>query len=160
MRKFREEERDGCIFGNIVLGAVTLPRGCTRRLTLSVRLNVYVPSTILPLVAPYTSKLSLSLSAIPTAENPSRRSLNHTLFVSRRPCSTQSAQEKGVHRARKPTLRGLGVIQVIRPASLSPPCPQSQFYTATITDRSLIHFAGNINQSHSDLFTSSTGCIR
>lgn len=53
-----KKKRDVSIFGNIVLGAVTLPRGCTRRLTLSVQLNVYVPSAILSLVAPHTSKLT------------------------------------------------------------------------------------------------------
>ena len=67
-------------------------------------------------------------SAIPTPENPLRRSLNHTLFVSRRPHSAQSAQEKDVHRARKFTLLGLGVIQALKPSS--PPCPYNRSFTS------------------------------
>lgn len=52
-----------------------------------------------------SSRHTLRNSLIPTPRiNPSRRSLNHTLFVSRRPRSTQLAQEKGVYRARKPIL--------------------------------------------------------
>jgi len=84
VQKYREEGRNnGYIFGSIVSGVATLPRGCTGCLTLSVQLNVYVPSTILRF-----SYLTLfTHSAIPTPENPSRPSLNHTLFVSRQPRS-------------------------------------------------------------------------
>jgi len=37
-----------CSATNVVLGAVTLPRGCTECLTLSAQLNVHFPSTIPP----------------------------------------------------------------------------------------------------------------
>lgn len=84
VQKYREEGRNnGYIFGSIVSGVAMLPRGCTGCLTLSVQLNVYAPSTILRL-----SYLTLFTHfAIPTPENPSRPSLNHTLFVSRQPRS-------------------------------------------------------------------------
>jgi len=85
---------------NVVSRAVTSPRSCTK--------------TSYPL---RTAKCPRSLQRSALAgtryapENPSRRSLNHTLFVSRRPRGTQSAQEKGVHRARNPPLPVPGVTQ-------------------------------------------------
>lgn len=95
MQKYREEGKNNCcIFGSVVSGVATFPRGCTGCFTLSVQLNVYVPSTSLR--PPQTSRCSLTHSAIPTPENPSRPSLNHTLFVSRQPRSPHNRRKKKV----------------------------------------------------------------
>lgn len=88
-------------------------------------------------------------SAIPTSENPSRRSLNHTLFVPRRPRNTQSAQEKGVHRARNPPCLVLTSLKI---SASRQPLVCNRSFASTIT-RSQDHFTGNISRRHSCLFT-------
>lgn len=60
---------------------------------------------------------------------PSRRSLNHTLFVPRRPRNTQSAQEKGVHRARNPPCLVLASLKI----SASHPLVCNRSFASTTT---------------------------
>lgn len=86
-------------------GAVTLPRGATGRLFPSQRLNVDVSLRFVLFSLP-----SRAIFRFHVCGNPSRRSLNHTLFVSRRVLSAR----KAVHRARNSH-------PSIRPVTLSHP---------------------------------------